>query len=239
MIDATEEPAFRRLHEAGPTTSAVMNVRTNADTPEDAEHRHRVRRRGHRPVPHRAHVLRHRSEEPLFILRKMILAGVRRPSAARPWTSSAPMSERDIEGIARGHGRAAGDHPPPRSAAARVRAPERGRAGRARRRHSGSTPPNSSRRADELHELNPMLGHRGCPSRRHLSPRSPRCRSAPSSRPPPSCQAEGKKCFPEIMVPVTGAKAELDDQRALAEKVHAEVCDEVRRRDTSSTSSAP
>jgi pyruvate,orthophosphate dikinase len=35
---------------------------------------------------------------------------------------------------------------------------------------------------------------------------------------------EGREVFPEIMVPVTGMKAELDDQLALATKVHAEVC---------------
>ncbi len=34
---------------------------------------------------------------------------------------------------------------------------------------------------------------------------------------------DGKTCFAEIMVPVTGMKAELEDQLAIAEKVHAEV----------------
>jgi len=35
---------------------------------------------------------------------------------------------------------------------------------------------------------------------------------------------DGKNCFPEIMVPVTCAKAELDDQLEIATAVHAEVC---------------
>ena len=35
-----------------------LKVRTNADLPEDAQARARVRRRGHRPLPHRAHVPR-------------------------------------------------------------------------------------------------------------------------------------------------------------------------------------
>ena len=44
----------------------------------------------------------------------------------------------------------------------------------------------------------------------------------------------GKKCFPEILVPVTCANAELDDQLEIAKAVHAEVCqkykvDEVER----------
>ena len=37
-----------------------LRVRTNADTPRDAQQAREVRRRGHRPVPHRAHVLRGR-----------------------------------------------------------------------------------------------------------------------------------------------------------------------------------
>ena len=34
-----------------------LKVRTNADTPHDAAQAREVRRAGHRPVPHRAHVL--------------------------------------------------------------------------------------------------------------------------------------------------------------------------------------
>ena len=33
-----------------------LRVRANADTPEDAERARGLRRRGHRPLPHRAHV---------------------------------------------------------------------------------------------------------------------------------------------------------------------------------------
>jgi pyruvate,orthophosphate dikinase len=36
---------------------------------------------------------------------------------------------------------------------------------------------------------------------------------------------EGKECHPEIMVPVTCVKEELDVQLELAKKVHAEVCE--------------
>lgn len=44
-------------------------------------------------------------------------------------------------------------------------------------------------RAAQLHESNPMLGHRGC--RLGITfPRSTRCRHAPSSRPPPRSRAK-------------------------------------------------
>jgi pyruvate, orthophosphate dikinase len=41
-------------------------------------------------------------------------------------------------------------------------------------------------RVEQLHEFNPMLGHRGVPARASPIPRSPRCRRAPSSRRPAS-----------------------------------------------------
>ena len=72
------------------------------------------------------------------------------------------------------------------------------------------------RQAEELHEMNPMMGHRGVrlgvtfPEISEMQFRAILESAAELS-------AEGKPCFPEIMDPVTCAKAELDDQRALAD----------------------
>ena len=41
-----------------------LNVRTNADTPGDAEKAREFGAQGHRPVPDRAHVLRARADRP-------------------------------------------------------------------------------------------------------------------------------------------------------------------------------
>ena len=41
-----------------------LQVRTNADTPHDAAQARELRRPGHRPVPHRAHVLRRATASP-------------------------------------------------------------------------------------------------------------------------------------------------------------------------------
>jgi pyruvate,orthophosphate dikinase len=80
-----------------------------------------------------------------------------------------------------------------------------------------------NRRADELHELNPMMGHRGV--RLGVTfPEISEMQFRAIFESTAELHAEGKPCFPEIMVPVTCAKAELDVQRKLAEKVHAEVC---------------
>ena len=80
------------------------------------------------------------------------------------------------------------------------------------------------RRADELHELNPMLGHRGVrlgvtyPEITEMQFRAILEAAA-------ELRAEGVEVQPEIMVPVVGMKKELEAQLALAKKVHAEVCE--------------
>ena len=53
-------------------------------------------------------------------------------------------------------------------------------------------------------------------------PRSPRCRRAPSSRRPASCNKEGLKVVPEIMIPLVGHVKELRDQKAIVDRVAAE-----------------
>ncbi|MFQ9816475.1 MAG: PEP-utilizing enzyme [Oscillospiraceae bacterium] len=50
-------PATSAASWAGPTRYRTLKVRTNADNPRDAAQARELRRRGHRPVPHRAHVL--------------------------------------------------------------------------------------------------------------------------------------------------------------------------------------
>ena len=98
-------------------------------------HRARVRRRGHRPVPHRAYVLRRRADHRV---RQMILAEDESgpPRGARQAAAGAAQRfRRDLPD----HGGPAGDDPPARSAAARIPAARgggvrRGRGGRRRRR---------------------------------------------------------------------------------------------------------
>jgi len=73
-----------------------------------------------------------------------------------------------------------------------------------------------------LHELNPMLGHRGCrlgityPEITAMQARAimeAACRSA----------KKGIKVYPEIMIPLVGTKEELENQRLLVEKTIEEV----------------
>ena len=147
-----------------------LRVRANADTPGPVDERARARRRGHRPVPHRAHVPRRgaRGRGAADDLRRHRRGGAGR--LRRPPAAPARRLRRHLQGDERpaGHG------PPPRPAAARVpaepgrrsrsRSPCRG-AARTRRLATsalaGRREAGARARSNELHEANPMLGLRG------------------------------------------------------------------------------
>jgi pyruvate, orthophosphate dikinase len=78
------------------------------------------------------------------------------------------------------------------------------------------------KRAEGLHESNPMMGHRGVrlgvtyPEVSEMQIRAILEAAA-------ELRADGKKALPEIMIPVTCTVNELKDQKALVEKIKAEV----------------
>ena len=70
-----------------------------------------------------------------------------------------------------------------RSASARIPAENRGRFKELSKK-IGISADKIWQKAKELHEFNPMLGHRGCKASASRIRKSPRCRRARSSRPP-------------------------------------------------------
>jgi pyruvate,orthophosphate dikinase len=79
------------------------------------------------------------------------------------------------------------------------------------------------RRVLALHENNPMLGHRGV--RLGISyPEITEMQIRAILEAAAELVKEGKKAFPEIMIPVTCTENELVHQKALADKVYREVC---------------
>ncbi|MGT2485239.1 hypothetical protein ACU4GA_02725 [Methylobacterium oryzae CBMB20] len=58
MLRARAAGRLRHADENWADAIRGMKVRANADTPTDARTAPQLRRRGHRPLPHRAHVLR-------------------------------------------------------------------------------------------------------------------------------------------------------------------------------------
>jgi pyruvate,orthophosphate dikinase len=77
-------------------------------------------------------------------------------------------------------------------------------------------------RVEQLHEFNPMLGHRGCrlgivyPEISEMQ-----CRAIFEAA--CSVQKEGKTVKPEIMIPLVGIPKELEEQKAIVDRVAGEV----------------
>jgi pyruvate,orthophosphate dikinase len=220
MIDATENPRFVDFMKLADDIRA-MNVRTNAETPEDAGIAIEFGAEGIGLFRTEHMFYGTGSEQPLFILRKMIMAGSENERRAT-LDELFPYVKRDMKATLE----IMGERPvtfrlldPPLHEFVPQNDGERAELATA----LGIDAAELNRRADELHELNPMMGHRGVrlgvtfPEISEMQFRAI-LESAVELR------QEGKPCFPEIMVPVTCAKAELDVQKKLAEKVHAEVC---------------
>jgi pyruvate, orthophosphate dikinase len=81
------------------------------------------------------------------------------------------------------------------------------------------------RRVEQLHEFNPMLGHRGV----RLGITYPEITEMQTRAIiEAACQLakEGTKCVPEIMIPLVGLVKELRDQKAVVERVASQVMKE-------------
>ncbi|QQE11665.1 pyruvate, phosphate dikinase [Planctomycetota bacterium] len=86
----------------------------------------------------------------------------------------------------------------------------------------GVKPAVVKQRVAQLHEMNPMLGHRGC----RLSITYPEIlvmQVTAIVEAAIACRAKKIKAIPEIMIPLVGTKKELSILRELAEKTIAEV----------------
>ena len=77
------------------------------------------------------------------------------------------------------------------------------------------------RRVEELHEFNPMLGHRGC--RLGITyPEITEMQARAIFEAACECAAKGIRVIPEIMIPLVGTLEELKDQGALVRRVAEE-----------------
>jgi len=83
------------------------------------------------------------------------------------------------------------------------------------------------KRAEDLRENNPMLGHRGV--RLGITyPEITEMQIRAILEAAGELIAAGKKADPEIMVPVTCVDTEIIDHKAIADRVHAEVCKKMK-----------
>ncbi len=219
MIDATENPRFQQFM-AMADRFRVLGVRTNADTPEDARTALEFGAEGIGLFRTEHMFYGAGSEEPLFLLRKMIMSDgeeARRAALEELY----PHVKRDIKATLE----VMAPRPvtirlldPPLHEFVPVGSEERAKLAEA----LGISPEELARRAEELHEANPMMGHRGVrlgvtfPEISEMQFRAILEAAAELRR-------EGKEVHPEIMVPVVALGAELEFQLELLRKVHAEV----------------
>ncbi|MCL5030551.1 MAG: pyruvate, phosphate dikinase [Bacteroidetes bacterium] len=199
-----------------------LKVRTNADTPEDAA---KARAFGAEGIglfrtEHMFYGIN--SEEPLFKLRKMILSSseAERVNAVNELF---PHVKSDIKGTLEamdGYGVTIRTLDPPLHEFVPNRQDEREKLASS----LGISIEELNERADKLHENNPMMGHRGVrlgityPEVTEMQVRAIFEATAELLK-------EGKKPFPEIMIPVTCTVNEIKHQYDIVNKVHAEVCE--------------
>lgn len=220
MIKAAEEnpdfQAFMKLCD----DVRKLKVRTNADTPEDAT---RARAFGAEGIGlfRTEHMFYGKnSEEPLFILRKMIHSKSKE-ERINALNELFPYVLRDVEGTLE----AMDGFPvtfrtldPPLHEFVPNRQDEREKLAQA----LGISIDELNERADSLHENNPMMGHRGVrlgityPEITEMQVRAIFQATA-------ELMKEGKKPYPEIMIPVTCHVNEIKHQYNLVSKVHDEV----------------
>jgi pyruvate,orthophosphate dikinase len=220
MMDATENPrfvGFMKYVDANRT----LKVRTNADTPEDAAKARGFGAEGIGLFRTEHMFYGKNSEAPLFCLRKMIIsttAEERRAALAELY----PFVKKDIRAtleVMDGLPVTIRLLDPPLHEFVPTNQDER----RKLAQSLGISADELNRRADGLHESNPMMGHRGVrlgvtyPEITEMQVRAILESTVELIK-------EGKKILPEIMVPVVGMKNELVDQKAIVDKIYAEVC---------------
>ncbi|MFA4851803.1 MAG: pyruvate, phosphate dikinase [Bacteroidales bacterium] len=203
----------------------VLKIRTNAETPEDAA---KARLFGAEGIglfrtEHMFYGLN--AEKPLFLLRKMIVSKTEEERRAA-LNELFPFVKEDIKGTLKvmdGLPVTFRTLDPPLHEFVPKKPEERAKLARS----LAISAEEFNKRAEALHENNPMMGHRGVrlgityPEITEMQVRAIFEASAELLK-------ENKKPFPEIMIPVTCADTELINQYALIDKVYKEVCDKFR-----------
>ncbi|MCX8044470.1 MAG: pyruvate, phosphate dikinase [Desulfobacterota bacterium] len=220
MIDASENPRFKKFMQLVDKYRTI-GVRTNADTPEDARIARSFGAEGIGLFRTEHMFYGAGSDQPLFLLRKMILS---KDEAERRQALDElfPFVKRDIKNTLE----AMEGLPvtirlldPPLHEFV-PQSPEKQAELAAA---LGITAEDVRKRGESLHEANPMMGHRGVrlgityPEVTEMQVRAIFEAAAELIR-------DGKKAKPEIMIPVTCDVRELKHQKAIISKVHDEVC---------------
>ena len=218
-MDATENPLFAKF--MGIVDKfRKLGIRTNADTPEDAAKAMKFGAEGIGLFRIEHMFYGKNSERPLAKLRKMILCDTdeeRRaaPADLEPYIKAAVKSTLSIM-----DGKPVVFRlldPPLHEFVPHTEDKKKELA-----RELGITVEEIEKRGESLHEQNPMMGHRGV--RLHVSfPLIAETEYRAIFEATAELQKEGKHPIPEIMIPVTISARELSFQKAICDRIKAEV----------------
>ncbi len=219
MIDASENPLFRQFMQIV-DRHRRLGVRTNADTPEDAALARSFGAEGIGLFRTEHMFYGKGSDRPLFLLRKMILSRTVE-ERRRALDELFPFVQAAFKGTLR----AMEGFPvtirlldPP----LHEFVPQSDEKQQELADALGIPVADVRKRGEQLHESNPMMGHRGV----RLGITYPEISSMQFRavfEAAAELLKEGVNCLPEIMVPVTCDVRELKSQKEACERVHAEV----------------
>lgn len=220
LMDASENPKFQQFMKLV-DKYRTMGVRTNADTPDDAKAAREFGAEGIGLFRTEHMFYGKGAEEPLFLLRKMILSATekeRRVALDELFShtkknmkdtllamDTLPVTFRLLD--------------PPLHEFVPQGAEKQAELAKA----LGITAEAVAKRGEGLHESNPMMGHRGVrlgvtyPEISEMQVRAIFEATA-------ELMKEGKQPHPEIMVPVTCDVSELDYTKKIVDQVYGEVC---------------
>jgi len=198
-----------------------LKVRTNADTPEDAKKAREFGAEGIGLFRTEHMFYGEGSDIPLFLLRKMIIAKTeeeRRKSLEELF----PYMKKDVKGtleVMDGLPVTFRTLDPPLHEFIPHNPEERKKLAES----LNISLDELNKRADSLHETNPMMGNRGV-RLGIIYPEITETQVRAIFEATAELLLENKKPFPEIMIPVTCNEIELKHQLELVKKVHDEVC---------------
>lgn len=220
LMDATENPKFQVFMEIV-DKFRKMGVRTNADTPADAKIARDYGAEGIGLFRTEHMFYGEGSDQPLFLLRKMILSeGLEERKVAL--NELFAYVKKDIKATLE----AMDGLPvtfrlldPPLHEFVPQNAEKQAELAKA----LAITPEAIAKRGEALHESNPMMGHRGV--RLGVTyPEVTEMQVRAIFESAVELKTEGKDPQPEIMVPVTSDVSELDFTKKITDRVYSEVC---------------
>ena len=220
-IDLDKNEAYKNLMKLV-NKVRTLKVRTNAETPEDAAHALKFGAEGIGLFRTEHMFYGEGSEQPLFLLRKMIMSKTE-PERRKALNDLFVYVKKDIKAtmeVMKGYPVTIRLLDPP----LHEFVPHDVAKLQELSKELGISMSMLRRRVLALHENNPMLGHRGV--RLGVSyPEITEMQVKAIFEASVELTKAGKKSFPEIMVPVTCTENELIHQKEIVDRVYKEVCE--------------